>query len=132
MVKGLKICPAPVFVTLKLCHVKVSIRLVGEDEQSHLCSLLLDVLDEESNLHGSSNLLPDGGHPGGVTHQGVHGDPILDDQGGDGDEWQHQHVKDEELLTTWCGWVYLVTSNPPDGVLHTLQINIMMIFVAAL
>jgi hypothetical protein len=115
--------PSPVFISLKLCHVKVSIRLVGEDVQSHLCALLLDVLDEESNLHGSSNLLPDGGHPGGVPHQGVHGDPILDDQGSDGDFWQQQHVKDEELLTTWCCWVYLVASNPPDGVLHALQMK---------
>ena len=34
-------------------QVEVGIGLLGEDEQSHLCSFLLQVLDEESNLHGT-------------------------------------------------------------------------------
>ena len=80
----------------------VVLSLVGEDVESHLRPLLLDVLDEESDLHGSpgkSQLLrastrlisllpdlpPDGRDPGLVAQQGVHGDAVLDDQGRDGD-----------------------------------------------
>ena len=83
----------------------------------------MNVLDEDSNLHRSSDLLPDGGDPGGVGHQGVHGDAILDDQGCDGDQWQHQHVQDEELLTTGSCWINFVTSHPPDHTLHALHIH---------
>ena len=56
----------------------------------YLCTLLLDVLDEDGDLHGAPDLLPDGGHPGGVGHQGAHGDSILDDQCCDRDQRQHQ------------------------------------------
>ena len=83
----------------------------------------MNVLNKESNLHGSSNLLPYVGHPGCVPHEGVHGHPILDYQGGDGDEWQHQHMEDEELLAAWCGWVDLVTAHSPDCVFHPLQVE---------
>ena len=76
----------------------VVLRLVGEDVEGHLRPLLLDVLDEESDLHGSSDLPPDGGDPGLVAQQGVHGDAVLDDQGRDGDQWEDQHVEDEKLL----------------------------------
>ena len=34
----------------------VVLRLVGEDVERHLRPLLLDVLDEESDLHGSSDI----------------------------------------------------------------------------
>ena len=78
----------------------VVLRLVGEDVESHLGPLLLDVLDEEGDLHGSPDLPPDGGDPGLVTEQGVHGDAVLDDQGRDGDQREDQHVEDEELLST--------------------------------
>ena len=86
----------------------------------YLCSLLLNVLDEESYLHGSSDLAPDGGHPGLVAQQGVHGDAVLDDQGGDGNERKHQHVQDEELLSTGSCGIDFVTSNSPDHTFHTL------------
>ena len=68
----------PVVVAHDLGHVKVSIWVIEEDVERHLGPLLLDVLDEDGDLHGSPDLLPDGGHPGGVGHQGVHGDSILD------------------------------------------------------
>ena len=44
------------------------------------------------------DLPPDGGDPGLVAQQGVHGDAVLDDQGRDGDQWEDQHVEDEKLL----------------------------------
>ena len=112
----------PVLICLYFRHVKVCLWLVGEDVKCNLCSFFLDVLNKESNLHGSSYLLPYCGDPRCVPHEGVHGHPILDDKRRDGDEWQHQHVEDEELLATWCCWVDLVAANSPDGVFHPLQL----------
>ena len=51
--------------------------LIGEDEQRHLRSLLLDVLDEQGNLHGAPDLLPDHADSRLVSHQSVHGDTVL-------------------------------------------------------
>ena len=76
----------PVVVAQDFRHVKVRIWIVEEDVEGDLGPLLLDVLDEDGDLHGAPDLLPDGGHPGGVGHQGVHCDSILDDQGRDGDQ----------------------------------------------
>ena len=45
------------------------------------------------------DLPPDGGHPGLIAQQGVHGDAVLDDQGRDGDQWKDQHVEDEKFLS---------------------------------
>ena len=63
--------------------------LVGEDEERHLCALLLDVLDEDGDLHGSPDLLPDRTDPGLVGHEAAHGDAVLDDQGRDWNQRQH-------------------------------------------
>ena len=38
-------------------------------------------------------------------------------------------MKNEELLTTRCGGVDLVTTNPPDSVLHPLVANINIIYL---
>ena len=113
--------------------------LLGEDEQGDLGPLLLQVLDEERNLHGATDLpkidsweleischaytdlAPDGGDPALVAEERVHGDRVLDDQGRDGDEGQHQHVQDEELLTIGSGGVNVVASNSPHRVLHPLR-----------
>ena len=111
---------SPVVITENLRHAEVGIGVVEEDVQGHLRSLFLDILDEDRNLHGSSDLLPDGGNSGGVGHQGVHGDAILDDQGRDGDQRQDQHVQDEELLSTGSCGIDFVTSNSPDHTFHTL------------
>ena len=67
------------------------------------------------------DLSPDGGDPGLVSEEGVHGDAVLDDEGGDGDEGQHEHVQDEELLAIGGGGVNVVAANPPHSVLHTLR-----------
>ena len=45
------------------------------------------------------DLPPDGGDPGLVAQQGIHGDAVLDDQGRDGDQWKDQHVEDEKFLS---------------------------------
>ena len=74
------------------------VRLVREDVQRNFCPLLLDVLNEESDLHGPSDLPSDGGHSRLVAKKGVHGDTVLDDQSSDGNQREHQHVQDEELL----------------------------------
>ena len=71
----------------------------------------------------SCDLPPDGGDPALVAEESVHGDRVLDDQGRDGDEGQHQHVQDEELLTIGGGGVNVVASHPPHCVLHTLRQN---------
>ena len=46
---------------------------------------------------------------------------ILYDECRDGDKWQHQHVEDEELLSTGGGGVDLVTSYPPYHPFHALH-----------
>ena len=56
-----------------------------------------------------------------IAEERVHGDRVLDDQGRDGDEGQHQHVQDEELLTIGSGGVNVVASNPPHCILHPLR-----------
>ena len=95
----------PVYLSLCVCSRS---GLVGEDVESHLCPLLLDILDKEGNLHRTPDLhsthystmytvqytekphlFPDHAHPGLVTHEVVHGHAVLDDQGRDGDEGQH-------------------------------------------
>ena len=68
-----------------------------------------------------SNLSPDGGDPGLVSEEGVHGDAVLDDEGGDGDERQHQHVQDEELLAAGGGGVDAVAAHLPHRVRHALH-----------
>ena len=67
------------------------------------------------------HLSPDGGDPGLVSEEGVHGDAVLDDEGGDGDERQHQHVQDEELLSAGGGGVDAVAANLPHRVRHPLH-----------
>ena len=69
----------------------------------------------------NTDLPPDGGDPVLVAEECVHGDRVLDDQGRDGDEGQHQHVQDEELLAIGGGGVNVVAANPPHSVLHTLR-----------
>ena len=64
----------PVVVAQHFRHGEVGIGIVEEDVESNLCPLLLNVLDEDRDLHGSPDLLPDGGDPGRVGHQAVHGD----------------------------------------------------------
>ena len=54
---------APVVVAEDLGHVKVGIRVVEEDVEGYLGPLLLDVLDEDGDLHGAADLPPDGEHP---------------------------------------------------------------------
>ena len=73
----------------------------------------MDILDEKSNLHGPPDLSPDSGDPGLVPKEGVHGNAVLDNKGGDWYEWQHQHVEDEELLACLSGWIDLVAANRP-------------------
>ena len=46
-----------------------------------------------------TDLVPNSLDPCLVSKQGVHGHRVLYNQGCDGDERKHQHVKDEELLT---------------------------------
>ena len=46
-----------------------------------------------------TDLVPYSFDPCLVSKQGVHGYRVLYNQGCDGNEWKHQHVKDEELLT---------------------------------
>ena len=58
-----------------------------------------------------------------VAEERVHGDRVLDDQGRDGDEGEHQHVQDEELLAIGGGGVNVVAANSPHSVLHTLRQN---------
>ena len=57
--------------------------LVGEDVEGDLGPLLLDVLDEDGYLHGAPDLSPDGGHPGLVAKQRVHGHAVLNNQSRD-------------------------------------------------
>ena len=47
----------PIVITQDLRHVKVCIGVVEENVKSYLRPLLLDVLDEDGNFHGSSHLL---------------------------------------------------------------------------
>ena len=92
-------------------------------------------MDEHRDLHGAPDLPPDGGDPGGVDHQAVHGhtcqhvstqditkwsNTILYDEGRDGDQRQHQHVQNEELLAARGGRVDLVAAHPPYHTVHTL------------
>ena len=79
--------------------------LVCEDVEGDLGPLLLDVLDEQSNLHRppdlhrtveytctqdnpdhDPDLLPDQAHSRLVPHEAVHGHAVLNDQGRDGNE----------------------------------------------
>ena len=76
----------------------------------------------------STDLPPDGGDPVLVAEERVHGDRVLDDQGRDGDEGQHQHVQDEELLAIGGGGVNVIAANPPHSVLHTLRIKSAWLF----
>ena len=56
----------PIFLSLfKSC----SSRLIGKDKESHLIPLFLDILYEQSYLHGPLHLPPDGGDPGLVAKQ---------------------------------------------------------------
>ena len=92
------------------------ISLVGEDVERHLGPLLLDVLDEDRDLHGAPDLPPDGGDPGLVAQQGVHSDAVLDDQGRDWYQGKDQHVEDEELLSAGSRGVDPVAADFPDTV----------------
>ena len=47
----------PIVITQDLRHVKVCIGVVEENVKSYLRPLLLDVLNEDGNFHGSSHLL---------------------------------------------------------------------------
>ena len=96
--------------------IDVVLGLVGEDVERDLGPLLLDVLDEDRDLHGAPDLPPDGGDPGLVAQQGVHGDAVLYDQGRDGYQGQDQHVEDEELLSAGSRGIDAVTANFPDTV----------------
>ena len=62
------IVKAVLVVWIHDCFVDDIVGLICKDVQSHLGPLLLDVLDEDGDLHGAPDLLPDGGHPGGVGH----------------------------------------------------------------
>ena len=48
-----------------------------------------------------TDLVPNSLDPCLVSKQGVHGHRVLYNQGCDGYERKHQHVKDEELLPRW-------------------------------
>ena len=94
----------PIYLSLR---VRGCSGLVGEDVESHLGPLLLDVLDKQSDLHRppdlhrteytctqdspdhDPDLLPDQAHSRLVTHEAVHGHAVLNDQGRDGNEGQH-------------------------------------------
>ena len=121
MIEDTTVLPVGVGVDVVVGVVDVVVGLVGENVERHLGSLLLDVLDEDRYLHGAPDLSPDCGDPGLVAKQGVHGDGVLYDQGGDGDERQDQHVQDEELLSAGSGGVDAVTANFPDSVGHSLE-----------
>ena len=67
------------------------------------------------------DLSPDGWDPGLVSEEGVHGHAVLDDEGGDGDEGQHEHVQDEELLAAGGRGVDAVAAHLPHRVRHALH-----------
>ena len=107
----------PIFLSLfKSC----SSRLIGKDKESHLIPLLLDILYEQSNLHGPLHLPPNGGDPGLVAKQWVHGDTVLNDQCSYRDERKDQHVQDKEFLSCSSGGVDLITTNTPGSVFQPL------------
>ena len=111
----------PILVGLQGGHIEACIRLFGENEQGNFASLFLDVLDEDSDLHRASDLSSDGGHSWLVAKECVHGDAVLNDQRSDWYERKNQHVEYEEFLSAWSGWVDVVASYPPYGVLHALN-----------
>ena len=64
-----------------ISHVRVLdhiiVGLICENVKSNFSSLFLNILDEDCNLHSSSDLSPDGGDSGLITKESVHSHTVL-------------------------------------------------------